>query len=288
MSRPQWLSTSLYPFEANYVELPEGTIHYVDEGSGEPIVCVHGTPTWSFLYRSILADLSDEYRVIAPDNLGFGLSAKPSGASYRPEDHARRLTEFLDRLELDRFTLAVHDFGGPIGLPYAIRHPETINRVVLFNSWCWSLRGNWAVRLADLIARGPVGRLFYRRFNGSPRFLLQAAWGSGELTAEVHRHYTGPFPSPHTRIAPWVLAKELLGSSEWYDSWWTRMASISATPTLVLWGLADPTFGQDALDRWTHTLANATVVCFPDVGHFVPDEAGDRVTEAMRNFFHST
>lgn len=261
-------------------------LHYIDEGSGEPIVCVHGTPTWSFLYRSVVSGLSDDFRVIVPDHLGFGLSEKPPNASYRPEDHARRFAAFLDHLDLDRFTLVVHDFGGPIALPYAIQHPDEVEHLVLCNTWCWSLQGDRTVRVADMLARSPIGRLFYRRFNGSSRVILRAAWGSGELADEVHRHYMAPFSSASTRTAPWVLARELLGSSEWYDSWWRRRESISSIPTLVLWGLEDPTFGTEVLDKWEGTLTDATIVTFPDVGHFVPDEAGDRVVEKVREFLY--
>lgn len=288
MDRPEWLSQTLYPFDSRYIELDDGTLHYLDEGSGEPIVLVHGTPTWSFLYRSLVSGLSGKNRVIVPDHLGFGLSEKRADASYRPEDHARRLAIFIDELDLTSCTLCVHDFGGPIGLPYAMQHPEDIDRLVLFNTWCWSLRDHRSVRIAAFLARSPVGQLFYRRFNGSPRVLLKVAWGDSELPDEVHRHYTRPFPTPHTRTAPWVLARELIGSSAWYDSWWERRDAIVGTPSLIMWGLDDPTFGEQSLERWERTLTNVTVRRLPHVGHFVPDEASDRVVSELRAFLRTS
>lgn len=289
MNRPEWLSPSLFPFESKYFEVEEGAMHYVDEGIGEPVLLVHGTPTWSFLYRSVISELSDEYRMVAVDHLGFGLSDKPPDASYRPEDHARRLARFVEHLGLDQFTLAVHDFGGPIGLPYAIQHPEAVSRVVLFNTWLWSLKGNRTLRFIDPVVRGPIGRLFYRRYNGSPKVILKSAWGKeNRLTDEVHSHYTSPFPSRQERTAPWTLARELVGSTEWYESWWEQREQFTAKPTLVVWGLKDPTFGEDSLERWTRNLTDATVTGLPDTGHFVPDEAGERVSEELGVFLADT
>ncbi len=101
---------------------------------------VHGTPTWSFMYRHLIRDLSPRYRCIAPDHLGFGLSDRPAGWSYRPEDQARNLARLIETLGLKDLTLVVHDFGGPIGLAYALDHPENVRRLVLFNTWMWSFR----------------------------------------------------------------------------------------------------------------------------------------------------
>ncbi len=260
-------------------------LHYVDEGAGVPILVIHGTPTWSFLYRDLIRELSDTYRVIALDHLGFGLSEKPPNGPYRPKDHARRLAEFIAHMELESFTMAVHDFGGPIGLPYAIEHPEQVDRLVLFNTWLWSLEDERTIRIVHRLARGVIGRLFYLRLNGSPRFLLKAAWGdTATLSREVHRHYLNPFQASHERTAPWVLVRELLGSSAWYQSWWERRESIVETPALMLWGLADPAFGESVLERWERTMVNGSVIRLPDVGHFVPDEASTRVVAEVDSF----
>ena len=136
---PTWLDRSLYPFTSHWFESADGQMHYVDEGAGAPILLVHGTPTWSFLYRCLVARLARHNRVIAVDLLGFGLSAKPANAPYEPQDHTRRLLALVDALQLTGITLVVHDFGGPIGLAAALAHPERIERLVLFNTWLWSV-----------------------------------------------------------------------------------------------------------------------------------------------------
>ena len=138
---PAWLDTTAYPFAHHYAALPAGRMHYVDEGRGEPILFVHGTPTWSFEFRHLIRALCPTHRCLAPDHLGFGLSERPDGFGYRPDDHAANLEAFVEQLQLDRFTLVVHDFGGPIGLPLALRRPERVRRLVVLNSWMWSFDG---------------------------------------------------------------------------------------------------------------------------------------------------
>jgi pimeloyl-ACP methyl ester carboxylesterase len=109
---PSWLDRQQYPFTPRITNLSAGGLHYVEEGTGDPILFVHGTPTWSFEFRHLIKALSPYGRCIAPDHLGFGLSERPPAFPYTPEAHAAMLEEFVDRLELDRITLVVHDFGG--------------------------------------------------------------------------------------------------------------------------------------------------------------------------------
>lgn len=272
MSTPDWLDRSMYPFRSRYLEVDGGRMHYVDEGAGPVVLLVHGTPTWSFLYRSLIRELSRDHRVIAVDHLGFGLSDKSADRGYRPEDHARNLETAIERLGLRDITLVVHDFGGPIGLSYAIDHPENVRALVLFNTWLWSLRGTPAERMSRIMG-GPVGRCLYKRLNFSPRVLVRAAMGDKrKLTKEVHRHYIRAFPTAAERQAPWVLAGALIGSSDWYDRLWQRRGRIAEKPALVLWGRKDPAFMPSDLERWRETLRSARVVEFPEAGHFVQEE----------------
>ena len=106
----------LYPFESRFFDLGGVRYHYLDEGRGEPIVMVHGNPTWSFYYRHLIMDLRKEYRVIAPDHIGCGLSDKPQQYEYTLEHHIANLEALLEHLALKKITLALHDWGGPIGM----------------------------------------------------------------------------------------------------------------------------------------------------------------------------
>lgn len=131
MAAPPWLSRAHYPFAPHYFPTDAGRLHYVDEGNGPPVVMLHGNPTWSFLYRHLIGHLAPDYRCIAPDFIGFGRSDKPADWSYRPQDHAAHLDALMTQLDLRAVTLVVHDWGGPIGLSWALRHPDRVRRLVI-------------------------------------------------------------------------------------------------------------------------------------------------------------
>lgn len=283
---PAWIDEGLYPFEHRSIEVGRAEeIHYLDEGEGETIVFVHGTPTWSFVWREFVRELRSGYRCIAPDHLGFGLSSKPEDADYRPEAHARRFEELVTRLDLRDITLVVHDFGGPIGLSYALEHPENIRRLVVMNSWLWSLEGNKVVESASRLLGGPVGGLLYRRLNFSPKILMRAAFAEkGRLTREIHRHYLAPFPSPAERSAPWVLARELAGSSDWFANLWAQRQALAGVPMLILWGTEDRLVGPEQLGRWMEAFPQAVVERLEGVGHFVQEEGTDQAVRKLKEF----
>src|SRR6185503_7254618 len=131
-------------------------MHYVDVGTGPTVLLVHGTPTWSYLWRDLVADLSTDHRVIAMDHIGFGLSDKPAEWDYTPEAHARNVERLAAALGLEDVTLVVHDFGGPIGLALALDHPETVSRIVVLNTWMWEPEPK-LVRVGKLVA-SPLGK----------------------------------------------------------------------------------------------------------------------------------
>src|SRR3954462_3492603 len=153
---PDWIDRAEYPFEIRTLTLSDGEMSYVDEGSGPVLMFVHGTPTWSFEFRHLIKSLSGRYRCIAPDHLGFGLSSRPARFAYTPEAHAAALREFVDQLGLDRITLIVHDFGGPIGLPLALDAPSRVECVIILNSWAWPLNDDPKMARAAKVAGGMV------------------------------------------------------------------------------------------------------------------------------------
>lgn len=291
---PAWLDVEAYPFRPHRFDTGEGMMHYVDAGSGPPVVLVHGSPAWSFVYRQLIPPLVRAgYRVIAPDHLGFGLSQKfgewPTRAAYRPQDHARRLAALLDTLQLRDVTLVVHDFGGPIGLSHVIQRPECVARLVVLNTWMWALDGDARIARGARLASSVVGRLMYLRLNASPRWLIPAAFADrARLAHAVHRHYIAPFATPASRLPLWELAGSLLGESAWYDSLWQARAPLMEKPALLLWGVDDPTFGRPYLARWRTTLPTAAVVELPGVGHFVQEEAPRDVAAHVLAFLAQT
>lgn len=270
---PTWLNREFYPFEPRSVDLKEGRLSYLDEGEGDTILFVHGTPTWSFLWRDFVKGLSQANRCIAPDHLGFGLSDKPTEANYIPKAHAERLEAFIEALELKNINLVVHDFGGPIGLSYALEHPENIRSLIIMNTWLWSNEGNKAIERASGLLSGPVGKFLYKRLNFSARVLLRAGFADrSKLTKELHNHYTKPFDVPEKRLAPYILAKELTGSNDWYASLWEQRHTLSQIPMMIHWALKDSFFPPSHLARWQEAFPNASLYTYEQAGHFLQEE----------------
>lgn len=283
---PAWLDREAYPFTRRVRTLPGGArLHYVDEGAGEPVVFAHGTPTWSFEWRHLVRALAPTHRCLAPDHLGFGLSDRPSGADYSPEGHAARFRAWLDGLDLDRFSLVVHDFGGPIALPAAVERPERVRRLVVLNSWMWSFEGDPQAERGARLLSGRIGRWMYRRLNASLRLITPMAYGDRKkLTREIHAQYLAPFPDAAGREAVlWPLARALLGSSAHYQDLWERRARLAEIPALVVWGTADPALPPRHLERWREALPGARVVELP-VGHWPHEEAPEAVALEVASF----
>jgi haloalkane dehalogenase len=283
---PAWLDREAYPFRSRSLALGAGRVHYVDEGEGEPIVFVHGTPSWSFEFRHLIRRLSAQHRCIALDLLGFGLSERPSYFSYTPEAHAAVVEEFLTKLGLSRFTLVVHDFGGPIALPFAVAHPERVSRLIVLNSFMWPPSDDPETERAAKLAGSFLGKLMYRFLNASLRILMPYAYADKtRLTPRVHAQYLAPFKERAARVnVLWTLARALLTSREHYAELWARRARLEQVPALVLWGSADRALPERFLSRFKEALPNARVVRLPHVGHWPQEEAPARVLAEIEGF----
>jgi len=282
-----WLDRDAYPFRSRWLELPEGPLHYVDEGEGETLLFVHGTPTWSFEYRHVIRALRGAYRCVAVDHLGFGLSGRPPDVAYTPEAHADRLRAFVEKLGLRRFTLVAHDFGGPIALPLALADSASpVARLVILNSWMWSFADDPLMTKRAKMASGGLGRFLYRRLNASLKLIMPSAYGDRrKLTRAIHKQYLALFPDADSRERVlWALARALTGSAAFYDGLWRRRSRLAPIPTLLIWGMKDSAFRPDQLARWRQAVPHASFVELADAGHWPHEEAPDAVVEALRTF----
>jgi haloalkane dehalogenase len=283
---PEWLDRESYPYRNRWLRLPSGDrIHYVDEGAGDALLFVHGTPTWSYEWRHAIGALSATHRCIAPDHVGFGLSDRPRDGAYTPAWHAANLRAFVDGLGLKSFTLVVHDYGGPIGLPLALDRPERVRGLVVLNSFCWSLQGEKDMARAARVLGGRLGHFLYRWLNLSLRVIMPTAYADRrKLTRAIHAQYLAPFRDRWARGAVlWRLARELLGSSAFYDVQWQRRDRLRDIPALIIWGMKDPAFKPRVLERWKEALPGAQVLQLP-VGHWPQEEAPAQAVEALRRF----
>ena len=268
------------------MELSEGRMHYVDEGAGDAILFVHGTPTWSYEWRHVIGRLSGGYRCVAPDHLGFGLSERPRAFPYTPEAHAAVLASFVAKLGLRDYTLVVHDFGGPIGLPLALDARFGVKRLVVLNSWMWSFADDPRMQRGAAFIGSGVGRFLYGRGNASLRILLPGAYGDRrKLTSEIHRAYLDRFPDRWSReTVLWTLARSLLSSDAHYRSLWDRRAQLHPLPSLIVWGMKDTAFRPVQLARWREALPQAHVVELAEAGHWPQEEAPLALADALAAF----
>ena len=284
MDSPKWLDRILYPFQHHVLALQPGRIHYIDEGEGEPVVFVHGTPTWSFVWRQQIKSLSRNYRCIAPDHLGFGLSDNPAGFAYTPEAHAENLEALLDHLQLKNITLVVHDFGGPVGLRYALRHPENVKNLIILNTWMWSLQDEKRLMKISSFMRGGIGRFLYMRGNLSARVLLPKGYHERKhLTKDIYRHYLKPFSSASDRLGTWRFAVALQEANPYFSTLWEQREKLNHIPMLLIWGEKDSLLPLRWLAKWKLTYPDAQMVPLR-AGHFLQDEKGGEVSDAMRTF----
>lgn len=266
---------------------------FVDAGQGRPVVCVHGNPTWSYFFRGVVNELRDSHRVIVPDHIGCGLSDKPDDEQY-PYVLERRIDDLeslLDHLRLaDPITLVVHDWGGMIGMGVAMRRLDRISRLVVMNTAAFGLPAGkrLPLRLRVLRDGGPLAELAVRGLN-------LFAWPATRLAVErplldsVRREYLRPYGSWRDRIATMRFVQDIPLSPG--DRSFDAMRRIEAglpllapLPMLVCWGMRDIVFDHHFLAEWRRRFPMATVYEFADAGHYLLEDAADRVIPLIRDF----
>lgn len=285
MGNTDWLDRNEYPFASHYFQTAAGRMHYVDEGSGEVILFLHGNPAWSFLYRKQIKHLSPHYRCIAPDYLGFGLSDKPYDWSYLPEDHAKYIEAFIEHLGLKDITLVVNDWGGPIGMHYAVHHPHNIKRLMVLNTWAWPVDDDLHYTSFSAMMGGPVGRFLIRHFNFFANSFMRVAFGDkSKLTQHAHDHYRNALPTGESRKGSWVFPRRIVHSTPWLRGIWDKMPALKDKPARFVWGMKDVAFREQELKRWQQALPNSTTLRLATAGHYVSEEAPDEVNGVLANF----
>lgn len=281
-----WLDKLEYPFILNYFDINGQKLHYIDEGKGETILFVHGTPSWSFDYRNVIKNLKGNYRCVAIDHIGFGLSDKPEHYDYSTQNHSKTLEKFVFEKELDSITLVVHDFGGVIGLNFAMQYPEKIKRLVILNSWLWSSNADPDFIKLSKILKSPLLPFLYRYLNFSPKFILPKSFGDNKLSKHLLMQYTKPFANKTQRNGALVFAKSLLNDQDWFERLWSKRQTISDKPTLFIWGMKDPIIKPHYLDKFESSFTNSTTVRLETSGHFPQEEQPEKVAEAITDFLN--
>lgn len=292
------VSQELYPFTGQYLEVngldnKPVRLHYLDEGekTNDPIVMVHGNPTWSFYYRRLVTALSPSYRTVVPDHVGCGLSDKPGDERY-PYTLERRIADLdtlINHLDLgDRITLIVHDWGGMIGLGWAAQNVERVARLVILNTGAFPLPPSKPFPWQLALTRTPFGALAVRGFNAFSGVASRVCVVQ-PMPAEIRRAYRAPYNSWKNRIATLRFVQDipLRPADPGYDivtSTERELPRFDTIPVMLCWGEKDFVFDAPFRERFEELLPNATVHSFPDAGHYVLEDKADEIEALVTRF----
>jgi cis-3-alkyl-4-acyloxetan-2-one decarboxylase len=278
----------LYPWQGQKIAVDGGALHYLDEGprDGPVLLCLHGNPTWSFYWREVVKRFSDRYRVVVPDHIGCGFSDKPQDWGYKLDDHVGNVERLVEHLDLQGVTLVVHDWGGAIGMGLATRQPERIKALVVTNTAAFR---SHEIPPSIAACRIPViGTLAVRGFNG---FAWVATWKAtaGGLNRDVKDGLLHPYDSWANRIATLRFVEDipLKPSHPSYDTLLDieqGLSGLTDRPMLILWGDDDFCFTPTFREEWQRRFPSAQVQAWDDVGHYVMEDAPERVVGAMETF----
>ena len=296
----------MYPYTPRFTDAPGFAMHFVDEGpaDGEVVLCLHGEPTWGFLFRHLIAALRGTHRVVAPDHMGFGRSETPPSRSYWLQDHIDNLERFVLALDLRGITLVMHDFGGPVGMGLASRHPDRIRRIVSVNGptpfgqatlgerlaanaavspWFqWIVRAESQGRLEAVLGELGFNILSTFKLNGfeDPR-LINDAW---------LRAYGARFATPADCAGAIGWAKGVATGAhrfEMPDA--AARRAIAAKPAMAIWGMADRTLhAEHFLPLFSALFPGGPVHRLPGVGHYSLEDAPDAIADRIATFLAQT
>ncbi|HWL09848.1 MAG TPA: alpha/beta fold hydrolase [Planctomicrobium sp.] len=277
-----------YPFTPKSIDLDGFRYSYVDEGTGPAVLFVHGNPTWSFAWRNLIKGLLPDYRCLAVDHLGMGLSAKPQNYEYRIGQHIENLTRFIEHLDLRDITLVGHDWGGCIGMGAAVKSPERFKRFVMMNTAAFRSQ-QIPKRIA--VCRIPVlGPLAVRGLNAfSCAAITMAVSHHERMTDTIKQGYLFPYDSWDHRIAVQRFVEEIPLNPQ-HPSYQTLvdveqgLAQFRSFPWLFFWGEQDWCFTTDFLDEWQARFPDSNTVRFPGAGHYVFEDAHERIVPRLREF----
>lgn len=272
----------LFPFRNNFVKLNKGIkIHYIDEGKGPVILMLHGNPTWSFLYRKMIAELKDDFRVIAPDYPGFGLSPTPADYDFLPSTQSAIIEEFIEHLNLKDIILVMQDWGGPIGLNIAVKKPELIKGMVIGNTWAWPLK-RIGQKIFSLVMGGIIGRYMAKYFNGVWHVFMKKGFIKPISKKELAM-YEAPFKHGVNHKQTAIFPRELYKSKTFLSNIEASLYTLKEKPVLFTWGDRDFAFQKPELELFQSIFPNHEVKILR-ASHFWQDEKGAVASKHLKRW----
>lgn len=286
------ISPELYPFTSQFMAIAGHQYHYIEAGEGEPVLMLHGNPSWSFYFRVLIQRLSPAYHCLAPDHIGMGFSDKPGDAaySYTLPQRVKDLEEFLEAKGISRnITLIVHDWGGAIGMSYARRHPEAIKKIVILNSSAFHIPEGKSLPLLLHLTRTFIGAFVVRAFNGFSAAATILGVKRKKMSRELRRAYCAPYNSWQNRIATLRFVQDIPIKKgdpgfEYVEDLQNHLYLFRNTPVLIAWGLKDEVFDIHFLNKWIEYLPQAQVHRFEDCGHYVLEDAQEEIGTLIHDF----
>jgi len=273
----------LFPVEHRFLDLNGARIHYVDEGSGETLLLLHGNPAWCFLYRKIIAALRRGFRCVALDYPGYGMSDAAAGYGFTPREHSLVVERFVDRLGLRDLTIMVQDWGGPIGFRLAERRPELVRRFIIGNTFAWPLDGERRIRFFSALMGGSVGRTLTWAFNFVPRFFFWRGFGHS-LAPEVRAMYLAPWQARGRRKASVVGPRQLIAASDFLRLVEAGLSQLSDRPALIVWGRKDFAFREADAARFAKLFPRNKLIFYDSASHFLQEDVGEDIAAAFEEF----
>ena len=273
---------ALYPFASQWYASAVGRIHYIDEGVGQPILFVHGNPTWSFLYRHIIRGLRDSYRCIALDLPGFGLSDRPEATQfgYTAAEHARVVRDFIAYLGVTDLTIMGHDWGGLISLWAAAEQRQQVRRLIMGNTWYWPTHDRATTAFSQIMSSGPLQWLITER-NLFVEQILPAGLAR-RLDDDEMQHYRAVLPTSASREGVAILPREIRAAAPFLDEVQGRvMDELRDLPLLMTWGMRDPLFPPTTAAHFRRPFRDATFVPLADARHFIQEDAPGAIVAAI-------
>jgi cis-3-alkyl-4-acyloxetan-2-one decarboxylase len=275
----------VYPFRSQFLQLGENNLHYVDEGQGQPILMLHGNPTWSFYYRNLIQTFKPKFRTIVPDHMGCGMSDKPQDYAYTLENHIQNTYKLIRFLDLKKIILVVHDWGGAIGFGLVTRYPELFDKIVILNTAAYPSPHIPAT--INLLRQGRFGEWLTRKFN-------LFAWPATFMTTEkplpraIKQGYLLPYNSWNNRVAVARFVQDIPMDKS-HPTYQTlsdiedRLKFLKH-PKLILWGGKDFCFNHHFFEKWVSIYPDADAHWFSKAGHYVLEDALDEVSVKIWDF----
>ena len=279
-----------FPFEPRYQQVAEDVrLHFVEEGRGEPVLLLHGNPTWSYLYRNFIPPIAEAgFRAVAVDHMGFGRSDRPPGhRRYHLRAHVDNLLAFIQGLDLRDVTLVMQDWGGPIGLGAAVEEPDRIARLVIMNTWVAALPEGTRMPFHQPFLQAGLGEILALGANLFVEAMF-AGMRPDSATPLVAEAYRAPFPDYYSRVPILAFARDIpIGESHPTTPYMREIgekAAVLNKPTLLVWGMQDRTFPPVILEGWKALYPDAEVLELPQARHYVQEDEPEAIASRIVEF----